>query len=126
MESTRYLYFRVGGGDISMLSNSNFITLNKLAERVVSHYPDIRSTEKYINVKSKYLNEIKNYSKSKAILSLEKYMIDARVNENREYFVAAFDIYCRVVGVLSEELIKKISKQHQLGIGDIKWNDIYQ
>ena len=110
---------------ISMLSNSDFKTLNKLAYKITSYYPYIRDTDGYKSKQSRYLDKTMSCSRDEAILSVERFMIDARVKESREAFIAAFDIYCRLVGKVSNELVKRISEQHQTGKGNLKWYDIY-
>lgn len=52
-------------------------------------------------------------------------MSKARVSGDNEYFIAAFDICCRLVGKFSDDLVKKITAQHQTGSGSLKWYDIY-
>lgn len=96
-----------------------------MASKIIMFNKNIRDTNKYKNMKSIFLDKTMSCSKSEAISSLRYFMSKARVSEDDEYFIAAFDICCRLLGKLSDDLFKKILTQHQIGKGSLKWYDIY-
>lgn len=108
-----------------MVIAGNFKKLSKIADNIIKFDPDIRDTNKYKNMKSIFYDKTMSCSKNEAISSLCYFMSKARVSGDDEYFMAAFDIYCGIIGSSPEGLIEMISAQHQSGTGSLKWYDIW-
>lgn len=108
-----------------MINADEFKKLNDVASKIIMSNKNTRDTNKYKNMKSIFLDKTMSCSKGEAISSLCYFMSKARVSGDDEYFIAAFDICCRLVGKFSDDLVKKITAQHQTGMGSLKWYDIY-
>lgn len=108
-----------------MINADEFKKLNDVASKIIMFNKNIRDTNKYKNMKSIFLDKTMSCSKGEAISSLCYFMSKARVSGDDEYFIAAFDIYCGLLGKSSDDLVKKITVQHQTGKGSLKWHDIY-
>lgn len=108
-----------------MINAGEFRKLDDMASKIIMFNKNIRETSKYKNMKSIFLDKTMSCSKSEAVTSLCYFMSKARVSGDDEYFIAAFDIYCGLMGKFSNDLVKKILAQHQTGKGSLKWYDIY-
>lgn len=108
-----------------MINADEFKKLNDVESKIIMSNKNIRDTAKYKNIKSIILDKTMSCSKGEAISSLCYFMSKARVSGDDEYFIAAFDICCGLLGKSSDDLVNKIIAQHQTGSGSIKWYDIY-
>lgn len=108
-----------------MINADEFKKLNDVASKIIMSNKNIRDTNKYKNMKSIFLDKTMSCSKGEAITSLCYFMSKAMVSGDNEYFIAAFDICCGLVGKFSDDLVNKIISQHQTGRGSLKWYDIY-